>query len=155
MDKYHEAKKTFNEWGTSEEGRKILSERAALISQSKATGAEELGRAIDAMEGGETDRATKATPTKRAHDAMKTPTKETPAKQRRVSVGKVTAASKEPFLDEPILEEAGKIDLVAQPRNLASRPDVCALGKSSQQLLDVLKTHNGMVNAAKHALLSA
>jgi hypothetical protein len=37
--------------------------------------------------------------------------------------------------------------------NLAARPEIQALKKSSQELLEALQGNGGMVNAAKRALL--
>merc|ERR1712156_223916 len=147
QDRHKEASRKYNEWGSSEEGQKNLRERNELRRQCKTEGMEELGKAVSDL---------KNTPTKRAQDVEEhTPTKDRVVKQRRVAPVRASPPTKEPSLDEKVLEEAGKANLSEQLRNLAARPDVLALGKSSQELWDALQAHNGMVNATKHALLSS
>jgi len=155
--RYAEESRKFNEWGNSEEGRKNLRERNELLRQCKAEGTEELNNALAATDSSQTDGALKHTPTKRTKAVQDedTPTKGSAAKQRRVAPTRASPPIKGPALDEEILQEAEKANLVEQLRNLAARSDVLALGRSSQELLEALKAHNGMVNAAKHALLSA
>merc|ERR1712150_31151 len=80
---------------------------------------------------------------------------ETPAKQRRVSNVRAPPPTTDSEFDEKVLEEASRADMLAQLRNLAGRPDVLALGRSSQELLNALKANGGMVNAAKRALLTS
>merc|ERR1711920_1215453 len=141
----------------SEEGQKNLRERNELRARCKAGSMEELDKAIGAASSSNTDEVPKASPAKRKSHVEKdeTPIKDRAVKQRRVALGQVSPPTKALALDEEVLEEAGKANLAEQLRNLAARPDVLALGRSSQELWHALKAHNGMVNAAKHALLSA
>jgi len=152
-DRYEAEKKRYLEWGQSEEGRKNLLERNELIRQCKATSREELGNALVAMSG-----ETEVSPVKRTTRAEETSgtqgCSETPAKQRRVSNVRAPPPTTDPMFDEKVLEEASKADMLAQLRNLAGRPDVLALGRSPEELLDALKANGGMVNAAKRALLT-
>lgn len=90
------------------------------------------------------DKASPAPPANEPHSEEK-------IKQRRATAR--VPASTGPFLDEKTIEEAGKVDMLAQLRNLATRPEVLALGKSAEELLGALKASNGMVNAAKRKLL--
>lgn len=146
-DRFEAETKKFKEWGSSEEGRKNLAERSEIFRRIKAEGKEELDKAVAAAEGGVTS------PAKRASTE---PTNVTPAKQRRaVPAGTPSAGGTEVQWDEEVLKEAGRADLLEQLRNLAARPDVRALGKTPQELWQVLKASSGMVNAAKRALLSA
>jgi len=147
LDRYEAGMRRFNEWGNSEEGRKNLRERNELLRQCRLESKEELD---SATVGGET---TGASPAKRA--AKTGAAAETPVKLRRVASSKGSPQSSDQALDEKVLEEASKAGLQEQLRNLASRPEVLALGKSSQELWDALKASNGMVNASKRALLGS
>merc|ERR1712045_996139 len=93
-DRYAEASKRFNEWGNSEEGQRNRRERSELIQKAKSAGAEELGKAVDAIA---------TTPSKRANAAVETPA---PAGKTTAPSSKTTAPVKEPFLDASVLEEA-------------------------------------------------
>lgn len=57
------------------------------------------------------------------------------------------------MIDITVLAEASKLGFEGQLKNLAGRADVVASGKSSKELLEALRSSNGLVNAAKHALL--
>jgi len=142
--KYYEKAKEdlqkYNDWCVSDEGNKILTERNTILKESLAASKEALAGALGG-EDGQPSQAAKAL--------------ETPVKRSRPAPAARTAPSKEPALDENVAQEAEKADLLPQLRNLFCRPDVAALGKSHQELLDALKANKGMVNAAKHALLSA
>lgn len=165
-DKFAAAMKNFNEWGSSEEGQKNLRERSELMKKCKAAGKEELDKAMEisnvsSIRPAEGTNLAESTPVKRRRT---TPDKESPAlpanepqseakiKPRRPTPARVSPASTGPVLDEKVIEEASKSDLLAQLRNLAARPDVSALGKSSEELLGALKASNGIVNAAKRSL---
>jgi len=150
FDKHEALIPLFRNWSQSEEGKKNLAERSELIKRSKATSKEELDQAIDGIA---PKSGAVATPVKRSRSA-EAMTPEPPAKQRRQPPAKDSPVAG-PALDEKILEEAAKSNWVVQLRNLAARPDVQAMGKTSDQLWQALKASNGMVNAAKHALLSA
>merc|ERR1712113_712129 len=56
-------------------------------------------------------------------------------------------------LDASICEEASKLSMHAQLINLASREEIQALNKPAEELLEALRKHGGMVNAAKRQLL--
>jgi len=139
-DRYEAEATRFREWGASEEGQKNLQERTECVRKIKLTGEEELAKAL-----GKNLEASTVSPVKRTATA---PSQETPAKHRKVTPTELA-------LDEKVVEEAGKADLLAQLKNLAARPDVAALGKSSQEIWHALKSSSGMVNAAKRALVGA
>lgn len=75
-----------------------------------------------------------------------------PAKQRRG--GKQTETA-DPAIDPALLQEAEKLGFAAALKNLASRPEVTKTGKDHKAMLNALKSSNGLVNAAKRALLGA
>jgi hypothetical protein len=75
------------------------------------------------------------------------------AKRGRVS--KKGASSKEAEIDADVLKEAERLSFVSQIKNLAARPDVISSGKSQKDMLDALKTSDGLVNKAKSLLLTA
>jgi len=58
-------------------------------------------------------------------------------------------------IDKDVLAEAGKAGLEGALRNLASRPEVAACGKSAHELLKALQASGGLVNPAKRALLAS
>jgi len=142
-DKFEVENKKWADWGNSEGGKTILEERNAIIKQCKAAQVEQLAEAM-----GPSDESS-ATPSVDARSF------ETPTKKRRTSSGAAAAPLQqaEPILDEKVVAEAEQADLLAQLKNLASRPDVQALKKSSQEIWEALRAHSGMVNAAKRALL--
>merc|ERR1712196_522207 len=100
-----------------------------------------------------------ATPVKRQSTrATATPVKKqsTEATAAPVKRGRPSAKPLTEFvLEEKVLEAASKADMLEQLHNLAGRPDVLALKKTPQELLDALTANNGLVNAAKHSLLGA
>lgn len=63
--------------------------------------------------------------------------------------------SKEIQIDEKLVKEAEGLKLLAQLKNLAARPDIAASGKSHGDMLNALKTSEGLVNKAKAVLLGA
>jgi len=74
---------------------------------------------------------------------------------RKAKVAKAASKKNTVEINEAVLLEAQKEGLYAALQNLAGRPDVIALGATDEKMLSVLKQHNGLVNAAKHALLGA
>merc|ERR1719221_2331150 len=146
-DRHEEETKKYQEWVNSEEGKEILHKRSEILRQCKAESAGALAEAT-------------ASHTEAAkHSVSETPVKqrrvsETPVKQRRVVPARAPQIA-EPTIDEKVLEQAGQSDLVPQLRNLASRLEIMALKKTSEELLDVLRAHGGIVNAAKRSLLPA
>merc|ERR1712060_193015 len=74
------------------------------------------------------------------------PTKLPPAKQ---------LAAVEPCVEEAVLQEASALNLQGLLLNLAGRPEVRAMKKSSHELLQALKDSGGMVNAAKRILVAS
>lgn len=78
-----------------------------------------------------------------------------PIKHR--SAGRSSARSQvvavSPAIEEEVLQEASGLSLSAQLINLAGRPEVQALKKSSQELLNALRANDGIVNAAKRYLI--
>jgi len=173
-DAYASEQREYNVWASSDEGRAILAKRhevmmaqkgmlpkreARTASAGEALAAAEacvkdLGRESSPVGGGlHADRVDES-PAKRA----KVPdANATPQKQRSVArpVARLPIVAATPEIDEEVLQEAGKLSLNAQLVNLISRPEVQALKKSSQEILDALKAKDGMVNAAKRFLLEA
>jgi len=89
----------------------------------------------------------KASPKKRATaDSNPSPR----AKRGRAAKASTPAA---PEIDAALWKEAQNQGLDAQLRNLVSRPDVQASGKTQKQILEALKSNNGLVNKAKAVLL--
>lgn len=144
-DRYDAENKKYHEWAHTEEGQRIISERNEVLRQCRAAQGE-LAEAVAASEPGQQG------------DCVMPPrgvsTFETPVKRHRVAFAKTPPVT-EVTLEEEVLEEADRANLLASLRNLAGRPDVLALKKSSQELLQALKANDGMVNAAKRSLLSA
>jgi len=155
--KYEAGMKLFLEWAESEEGQKNTSERKELLAKIKASAKDELGEALAVEEAAPPAQVSPAKRTKASDEAKDTvqDSLETPAKQRRTSIPKALAFPSKPVLDEKVTEAAGKADMLVALQNLAARPEVMALGKSSEELLDALKASSGMVNAAKRVLLGA
>merc|ERR1712157_185236 len=91
----------------------------------------------------------RASPKKRA--AAESPAKAPAAKRGRTAKQTADVAD----IDTTVLKEAQKLNLEDQLKNLASRPDVKASGKSSRVLLEALKSSKGLVNQAKYAVLGA
>jgi len=93
---------------------------------------------------------------RRASQQAKKADDPTPVKKprpARVSRGAAAATAPQPHIDEKVLTEASKLDLEAGLRNLASRAEVMASGKSSRAILEALKASKGLVNPAQRALL--
>jgi hypothetical protein len=96
------------------------------------------------------------TSTKSTTSVLESPPKDqicqTSAKRSR---GKGGNEKKSVALEDAILQEAEKLGLAGPLKNLASRPEFVS-GKVSQlAMLDALKRTDGLVNKAKHVLLSA
>lgn len=75
------------------------------------------------------------------------------AKRPRKSV----AAKEEPqvSIDADVLAEASKAGLEGMLKNLASRAEVVAAGKTSREIFKALQASGGLVNPAKRALIGA
>jgi len=73
-------------------------------------------------------------------------------KQTRRQAGTKAATALD--FPEDVLGEARKIGYEPLLRNLASRPEIISIGASTAAMLEALKSSGGLVNAAKHALLS-
>mmetsp|Transcript_26332 Transcript_26332/g.82562 ORF Transcript_26332/g.82562 Transcript_26332/m.82562 type:complete len:329 (+) Transcript_26332:2-988(+) len=58
-------------------------------------------------------------------------------------------------IDEDVLADAAKAGLEGMLRNLASRPEVAAAGKTSREIFTALQAANGLVNPARRVLLGA
>merc|ERR1739845_26818 len=82
-----------------------------------------------------------------------TPEKKEVVKGAGVKRKNDTPKKEEPVVDAAVLALASKLGFEGALKNLTARADVIASGKSAQELLDALKASNGLVNAAKHALL--
>jgi len=148
-DRFEEESKKYQEWVNSEEGREILHRRSEILRQCK----EESAGALAEATASHTEAACALHGTHVDKEGVHA-TLVTPVKQRRVVPARSPQIA-EPTIDEKVLERAGQSDLVPQLRNLASRPEIMALKKTSEELLDALKAHGGIVNAAKRSLLPA
>jgi len=58
-----------------------------------------------------------------------------------------------PTLDATVVRDAERLGYAASLRNLASRPEVIAIGVSARVMLEALKRSEGLVNPAKRAIL--
>lgn len=94
----------------------------------------------------------KSSPKKRSAPAKPETEAKAPAAKRGRTASKATP---EVAIDASVLAEAEKLGWAGELRNLASRPDVLAAGKSSRILLEALKDSKGLVNPARRALLGA
>eukprot|EP00413_Alexandrium_margalefii_P043314 CAMPEP_0204602312 /NCGR_PEP_ID=MMETSP0661-20131031/56572_1 /ASSEMBLY_ACC=CAM_ASM_000606 /TAXON_ID=109239 /ORGANISM="Alexandrium margalefi, Strain AMGDE01CS-322" /LENGTH=383 /DNA_ID=CAMNT_0051613263 /DNA_START=57 /DNA_END=1204 /DNA_ORIENTATION=- len=113
------------------------------------------------------------TPTKgakRSRSAAKTPAAKEAKEKKEVCKGeakqaapaaakraKRTGGGKEEeaaaAIDADVLAEASKAGLEGMLRNLASRPEVVAAGKTSREIFKALQASGGLVNPAKRALV--
>jgi len=131
-DAYAAEKKEYAAWQCSEEGRAILIQRReALETPTK--------RVAPSPQ--------VATPNKRV-----APSSQVATPHKRVAPSAQVAMAA-PGLDEALLAEADKLAMRAQLLNLANRPEIQALKKTPQELLEALRESSGMVNAAKRHLL--
>merc|ERR1719414_1507847 len=108
-DQYEAENKKFHEWAHSEEGQKIISERNEVLRQCRVAQGE-LAEAVAASEPGQQGECT-------THPRGVS-TFETPVKRHRVVCAKAPPAT-EVTLDEEVLEEAERANLLASLRNLA------------------------------------
>lgn len=76
----------------------------------------------------------------------------TSPKEKSTRVAKSKAQVDMTIIEEDVLAEAGKLDMVGALRNLAGRPEVVASGKTSRQIFAALQASEGLVNVAKRAL---
>lgn len=122
--------------------------KKALEEYKQRSGKDEEGESGES-EGSPTKTETQKTGRKRAAaGASASP----PAKQRR---GAKQTEAAGPAIDDALLQEAEKLGFTAALKNLASRPEVTKTGKDHKDMLNALKSSNGLVNAAKRALLGA
>jgi len=67
----------------------------------------------------------------------------------------VVSKEEEVAIDADVLADASKAGLEGMLKNLASRPEVAAAGKTSRDIFKALQASGGLVNPAKRALLGA
>jgi hypothetical protein len=96
----------------------------------------------------------KASPKKRAAAAKDEAAAKPPAAKRGRTAAKAIQEATV-TIDASVLAEAEKLGWAGELKNLASRQDVVAAGKSSRILLEALKDSKGLVNPARRALLGA
>jgi len=77
----------------------------------------------------------------------------TPAKRGRAKKLDITPP-KEAEIDASVWKEVESLSMVSQFKKLAARPDVKASGKSHKDMLDALKSSEGLVNKAKSLLIT-
>jgi len=77
------------------------------------------------------------------------------AKKERAAGGPGNYKAVEPAFDEAILAKARRKGMEGNLLNLAAREDIKSKGFTGSVLLEALITNKGLVNAAKHTLLSA
>jgi len=139
------------EWQATPEFAEIEAAAKKQAEQQKAEGQE-------GQEGQEAKAAKRsrsapkaASPKEKAKaEAQQSPTSST-KRPRKAAPAKEAG----PDIDQEVLAEADKVGLQGALRNLASRPEVAACGKSSQELFKALQASGGLVNPAKRALLGA
>jgi len=143
-DRFHQELKEYMEWERSAEGKVVLAKRHEILKAH--------------MPGDTKEPDTKASPAAKRAKAATEPTT-TPVKPQRPAAAKqpssTAPAAVEPCIDEAVLQEASALRLQGMLLNLAGRPEVQALKKSSQELLKALKDSGGMVNAAKRILVES
>lgn len=79
---------------------------------------------------------------------------DSPPTAKRGRAAKTTGAA-EPVLDEAVIKEAAGLGLEGALKNLAARPKIMESGSSPKELLNALKTTEGLVNKAQHIILGA
>merc|ERR1712060_352346 len=82
-------------------------------------------------------------------------TARTTAKRKRATVGASVAKWEDLDIEQSVLEEARNLELESALRNLAGRKEIASGYFSARRMLDALKTHDGLVNKAKDALLGS
>lgn len=75
-------------------------------------------------------------------------------KPRAKKAAKAVETEKKSLLDDAVLAEADTLGYKTTVQNLAARPEVAVKEFSGKQILDALKTSNGLVNKAKQILLA-
>jgi len=168
--KYDDEMKAFTEWKESSEGKEVLAQKKSIVSEIKAVKQEKLDKKqakIDRKEakeakaaGGdelaayvEKKRASIASPPKKKRASIASPAKQPAAKRGRAS--KVVEPTTSIFIDPELLKEAKEIGYESSLKNLSARKEIVDSGKSPKEMLEALKTANGLVNAAKYVLLGA
>jgi hypothetical protein len=143
-DRFDQEMKDYREWERSEEGKVILAKRHGILKAYAQGDAQE----PDA----------KASPAAKRAKAAVEPSI-TPVKPHRAAAAKqpssTAPAAAEPCIDEAVLQEASALNLQGLLLNLAGRPEVRAMKKSSHELLKALKDSGGMVNVAKRILVAS
>lgn len=76
-------------------------------------------------------------------------------KRSKGRTGKADKEPPQPKLDATVVRDAERLGYAGALRNLASRPEVAALGVSSRVMLEALKDTDGLVNPAKRAITGA
>jgi len=141
--KAKEQKEAYEQFLASDEGASKLKEfkeaKQAAKDQFKATGK------ADPQEKGEEN----ASPAKKRGAAKEIAP---PSKRGR---GAKASLPEEPTIPEDVLQEAEKLRMDGPLKNLMSRAEVAASGKSPKQVLAALQHNGGLVNKAKAALLGA
>ena len=137
---------------TAKESKGAAKEEAKAAAKESKTAAKEAK-----AQAKENDR-TKANRAGAKRGRGKSATAEPPAKLgrgrgRRSSASSV--ATPEPLIDAAVLAEATKKGFERQLENLAARPEVAASGKSASEIMKALTKSDGIVNAAKRAMLGA
>lgn len=158
-DRSEEQRKRYLAWEQSEEGKAILGRRAEILAQQRSSSG-----SVGTKQTSTDTSKVRTEPDAECDDGPVSPEKKAKAVEARATPVKQRAAPRTPLstpqavvpgVEESILEEATKLSLKTALLNLVGRPDVQALKKSSQELLDALKSCDGMVNAAKRRLMEA
>lgn len=142
---FDEEMKAYQVWVNSEEGREILAKRREVLETQQATAARATELRAPAPNGSEPNEVGHVSPAKRARPSEPKPTPVKTRSKAPINTG--------PAIEEAVLEEASRLSMSEQLLNLASRPEIQALKKGSQELLEALKGSGGMVNAAKRTLM--
>lgn len=155
--KFEEEMKAYNEWKLSEEGKEVLAGKKSVLADKKAVKQEKLDKKQAKLERKEVREAIArgetppplTTPQKRRASAV-TADRASAKKGRAVK-----SAMPEVAIETSVLKAASDLGFGASLKNLAARKEVAESGKTAEELLEALKKSNGLVNAAKHALLGA
>jgi len=129
----------------------------AALEEYKKNGGQEANDAEEAEEAEEAEKVedskapVKPEPKKRAAKESK----DEPAAKRGRKTKETQETKEELTLDSEVCAAAAKLGFETALKNLAGRPEVKASGKSAQELLEALKSSNGLVNPARRALLGA
>jgi len=141
--KAKEKKEAYEQYLASDEGASKLKE----FKEAQQAAKDQLKPTVkaDPQEKGEE----KASPAKKRGAAKEIAP---PSKRGR---GAKASSPEEPTIPEDVLKEAEKLQMNGQLKNLMSRAEVAASGKSPKQVLAALQDSGGLVNKAKAALLGA